>query len=162
MLKVSNCLIPKSIYTAQSALCLLESRSEQKKVLRNSTSFYSIMYTHIYVECNNATVTIACICLNIVFIHTALILSKQPLQCDPLFWQPSLYLAAPVETWGVLCGKQHELGVGLHGLLCLRDKQLPVVIQQLYQQRTYIFSHIWGHLLMIGKGISNHFPSPLK
>lgn len=101
------------------------------------------MYTHVYVGCNNVTVTLACICLNIVFIHTTLNLNKQQLQYDPLFRQLSLYLAAPVETWGVLCGKQHELGVGLHGLLCLGNKQLPVVIQQLYQhaENIYLFTH---------------------
>lgn len=135
----SQQLFDHQIYiVTQHYVCLRQDLSK-KKVFRNSTSFYSIMYTHVYVGCNNDTVTLACICLNIVFIHTTLNLNKQQLQYDPLFRQLSLYLAAPVETWGVLCGKQHELGVGLHGLLCLRNKQLPVVIQQLYQHAVNIY-----------------------
>lgn len=139
----SQQLFDHQIYiVTQHYVCLRQDLSK-KKVFRNSTSFYSIMYTHVYVGCNNDTVTLACICLNIVVIHTTLNLNKQQLQYDPLFRQLSLYLAAPVETWGVLCGKQHELGVGLHGLLCLRDKQLTVVIQQLYQhaENIYLFTH---------------------
>ena len=33
-------------------------------------------------------------------------------------------------TWGILGGKEHEMGVGVYGLLQLWYKQLPVVIQQ--------------------------------
>lgn len=40
------------------------------------------------------------------------------------------HLPPPVDPRGVLCGKEHEVGVGFDAALELRHKQLAVVIQK--------------------------------
>ena len=49
----------------------------------------------------------------------------------PLYKIACPYLSTSVESGRILGGKQHELGVGFHGLLSFGDEQLPIVIQQL-------------------------------
>lgn len=81
----SQQLFDHQIYiVTQHNVCLRQDLSK-KKVLEIPPHSTQVMYTHIYVGCNNDTVTLACICLNIVFIHTTLNLNRQQLQYDPLF-----------------------------------------------------------------------------